>query len=193
MCELERIQSHGPSKCISALGSWPKSGCTTVAETVPALSGCGNARNRAEECRSALANARVGHQPASQKPSGGATVRAPAAACTRAPSRPNARTRDDARPTHLCRAMSPASSHTPPSSVSSTDIGKDFEHKVSACDHGCAPQHAPHSTLPDWVAPPQATRCPAAAQLVCHRCREHALSPRPVHLPRPAYRPRTPA
>jgi hypothetical protein len=112
MCRI-RIQSHGPSKCISALGSWPKSGCNNVAETVPALSGCGNARNRAEECRSALANARVGHQPASQKPSGGATVRAPAAACTRAPSRPNARTRDDARPPHLRRAKSPASSHTP--------------------------------------------------------------------------------
>ena len=109
------------------------------------------------------------------------------------PGRTHARATKPARPTCAVPRVRPPLTRRCPSSVSSTDIGKDSEHKVSACDHGCASQHAPHSTLPDWVAPPQATRCPAAAQLVCHRRREHALSPRPVHLPRPAYRPRTPA
>ena len=194
MCELERIQSHGPSKCISALGSWPKYRCTTLAETVPASSGCGDARNRAEECRSTLANAREDTSPPAKSPQVvPQSVHPPLRARALPPGRTHARATKPARPTCAVPRVRPPLTRRCPSSVSSTDIGKDFEHKVSACDHGCAPQHAPHSTLPDWVAPPQATRCPAAAQLVCHRRREHALSPRPVHLPRPAYRPRTPA
>ena len=60
-------------------------------------------------------------------------------------------------------------------------FSKDSKHKVSACDHGCAPHHAPHSTLPDGVAPPQATRCPVAAQLrLPPPPRTRPLSPRPT-------------
>ena len=60
-------------------------------------------------------------------------------------------------------------------------FSKDSNHKVGACDHGCAPHHAPHSTLPDGVEPPQATRCPVAAQLrLPPPPRTRPLSPRPT-------------
>ena len=96
--------------------------------------------------------------------------------------------RADAHPPHLGRAMSPASSHTPPSSVVVSDISKYSKHKVSACDHGSAPHQAPHSTLPDGVAPPEPTRCPDAAQLVSTLARtrpQHSHDQLTAHAHRP--------
>ena len=145
-------------------------------------SGCSNAAGRMQQ---AIPLAKRGASKDTSPPplnTGGATVRAPAAACTRAP-RPNARSmharRHPATPPAPCHESGLLSLAAVLGVVDR--FSKDSNHKVGACDHGCAPHHAPHSTLPDGVEPPQATRCPVAAQLrLPPPPRTRPLSPRPT-------------
>ena len=111
---------------------------------------------------------------------GDATVRAPAAACTRTPW-PNARSmRTDTQPPHLRRAMSPASSHSPPSSVSSTGLVKTPSTRSAPATMAALriTRHTAHC-LTGWRHRKQRD-ARLRPNFVYHRRREQGLSPRPA-------------
>ncbi len=141
-------------------------------------SGCSNATRKNAASNPARETAPPGHQPAMN--TGGATVRAPAAACTRTPW-PNARSmRTDTQPPHLRRAMSPASSHSPPSSVSSTGLVKTPSTRSAPATMAALriTRHTAHC-LTGWRHRKQRD-ARLRPNFVYHRRREQGLSPRPA-------------